>query len=70
VPDDHERVQELPVSAWHEYKKVAGILKAAVPIDGRFSFYAYAGDWLPIGCWLSLFAACGFALLRRRGRAV
>ena len=48
---DWDRVEELPVSQWHQFKKVAGVLKAAVPIDGRFSFYAYAGDWLPIGCW-------------------
>jgi hypothetical protein len=66
VPNDPARVEELPAPRWHEYKKVAGILKAAVPIDGRFSFYAYAGDWLPIGSWLSLFGAGGFALARRR----
>ena len=45
---------ELAVEDWAQFKQVAGILKAAVPIDRRFSFYTLAGDWLPIGCWLVL----------------
>jgi apolipoprotein N-acyltransferase len=57
---------ELPVSQWHEFKRTSGILKATVPIDGRFSFYAVAGDWLPIGCWAVLLGGAAWALCRRR----
>jgi apolipoprotein N-acyltransferase len=66
VPDDPAMRAELPMSEWHQFKQVAGILQAAVPIDQRFSFYVLAGDWLPIGCWLFLFGAGGVALVRRR----
>jgi apolipoprotein N-acyltransferase len=44
----------LPVSKWHEYKKVQGILLATVPLDRRSSFYAMWGDWLCWLCWLLL----------------
>ena len=57
------------VSEWPQFKQVAGILRAGVPIDRRFSFYTIAGDWLPIGCWIVLITACGFALARRRASA-
>jgi apolipoprotein N-acyltransferase len=43
--------EELPVSRWGEYKKVPGVLLAAVPIDRRVSFYGRWGDWLPWACW-------------------
>ena len=42
---------ELPVGQWHQYKKVAGVLLASIPIDHRTSVYARAGDWLPWSCW-------------------
>jgi hypothetical protein len=48
------KVAALPVSRWHEYKKVQGILLATVPLDDRGSFYAAWGDWLPRLCWLLL----------------
>jgi apolipoprotein N-acyltransferase len=41
----------LPVGRWGEFKKVAGVLSAVVPIDNRTSLYASLGDWLPAGCW-------------------
>jgi apolipoprotein N-acyltransferase len=43
--------EELPVSRWGEFKKVAGVVLAAVPLDGRSSLYARWGNWLPAGCW-------------------
>lgn len=59
------RLQELPLSQWHEFKKTSGILRAMVPIDTRGSFYAATGDWLPIGCCLALLGAAGWTLARR-----
>jgi apolipoprotein N-acyltransferase len=53
----HGESAELPLSQWHEYKKVAGVLLADVPIDDRMSLYARCGDWLPWSCWLLLAAA-------------
>jgi len=44
--------QALPVSAWRDYKKVAGVLTVSVPIDSRTSLYARWGDWLSWLCWL------------------
>jgi apolipoprotein N-acyltransferase len=44
--------QSMPHSEWASFKKVSGVLVAAVPLDKRFSVYAYAGDWLPGLCWL------------------
>jgi apolipoprotein N-acyltransferase len=57
-----EGAQELPTSQWGEFKKVAGILLAALPIDDRISLYSFWGDWLPWGCWLALggFTVLGF----------
>ncbi len=46
--------RSLPVSQWHEFKKVQGVLLATVPLDNRTSFYAVWGDWLPWVCWLLL----------------
>lgn len=72
-PDQYwlgEEVQQgqgdVPVSRWHEFKQRAGVLIAAVPLDGRPSLYAQWGDWLPIGCWMLL----GVALITARGRKV
>jgi apolipoprotein N-acyltransferase len=52
----------LPPSRWAEFKKVRGVLVAAVPLDGRVSLYARYGDWLPWSCAVLL----GLALLWRR----
>ncbi|HZV07789.1 MAG TPA: apolipoprotein N-acyltransferase [Gemmataceae bacterium] len=66
VPMPHDNPAELPVSQWHEYKKVAGVLLAIVPIDERVSLYARWGDWLPWACWIFLAAAFGFSWVRWR----
>jgi apolipoprotein N-acyltransferase len=47
-----EGVTDLPPGRWAEFKKVAGVLTADVPIDTRRSLYARWGDWLPASCWL------------------
>ncbi len=60
VPVQCDTATDLPVSQWHEYKKVAGILLATVPIDDRVSLYCRWGDWLPWTCWLVI--AGGFVL--------
>lgn len=65
VPMQHDAVSELPVSEWHEYKKVAGVLLATVPIDDRVSLYAQWGDWLPRSCWIILAGAFVFTWMRR-----
>jgi apolipoprotein N-acyltransferase len=59
---------ELPVSQWHEFKKVPGVLLATIPIDHRSSVYAWAGDWLPWGCWGLLGLTVGWASLWRTRR--
>ncbi len=66
MPEESGRIADFAVSDWHALKKTAGILKAAVPIDDRFSFYVLAGDWLPIGCWVVLLGGAGWAYWRRR----
>jgi apolipoprotein N-acyltransferase len=55
---------ELPVSRWRDYKKVAGVLMASVPIDTRVSPYSRWGNWLPWSCWTVLL----LVLLVRVGR--
>ena len=57
---------ELPPSRWAEFKKVAGVLVADVPLDGRSSFYARWGDWLPAGCWLLIGVAMLWPTARRK----
>jgi apolipoprotein N-acyltransferase len=67
---------ELPLGRWGEFKKVPGVLIAAVPIDHRFSLYAAWGDWLPWTCWLALGLGLAWsiggkwAVRRVRGSAV
>ncbi len=56
---------ELPLSRWHEYKKVSGVLLAVIPLDDRVSLYARWGDWLPWTCWILIAGAFVFALVRR-----
>jgi apolipoprotein N-acyltransferase len=56
----------LDVSDWHKFKMQQLVLMTYVPIDNRTSFYAIAGDWLPIGTWAMLVGATGYALVRRR----
>ncbi len=55
----------LPVAQWHEYKKVAGVLLAEIPLDDRMSLYARWGDWLPWSCWIALGLCAVLAFVRR-----
>ncbi len=57
--------QELPPERWKEFKKVAGVLVANVPLDDRESFYAQWGDWLPAGCWLLIAVGLIWPVRRR-----
>ena len=57
--------RDMPVSEWAKFKKVAGVLDVAIPVDGRTSFYARAGDWLPWACWSALAVALFAASVRR-----
>ncbi len=60
VIDPDGRVIALPNPNWGQSKKVEAVVTAKVPIDGRESLYAKAGDWLPGTCWLV--AVVGIAL--------
>jgi apolipoprotein N-acyltransferase len=62
VIDPNGRVTALPAETWATSKGVEAVVTAAVPIDTRVSAYAYAGDWLPWGCW----AAIGYGCFWRR----
>lgn len=52
--------------SWREFKKVAGVLTAEVPIDTRGSVYASWGDWLPWGCWVFAGVGLVWGMLRPR----
>ncbi len=65
VPIQRDGMVELPVSQWHNYKKVAGVLLATVPIDNRVSLYARWGDWLPWSCWIILAGTFILTCVRR-----
>jgi apolipoprotein N-acyltransferase len=64
--------EALPVGRWAEFKKVAGVLTAVVPLDDRSSLYAELGDWLPAACWglVGLGLAWGVTARLLRARAV
>jgi apolipoprotein N-acyltransferase len=68
VPMQRGGATELPVSDWHDYKKVPGVLLTVIPIDDRISLYARWGDWLPWSCWLLIGGTFVFALVRRGWR--
>ena len=59
IPRRNGGDNELPISRWSQYKQVAGVLVAVVPLDDRLSLYAQWGDWLPWACW----AVVGVGLL-------
>jgi apolipoprotein N-acyltransferase len=71
IIDPDGRVVALPGPTWAESKKVAGIVRGAVPLDTRTTLYARLGDWLPVACWAVLLGgfARGFVLRRRAARA-
>jgi apolipoprotein N-acyltransferase len=52
----------MPPHRWEEFKKVACVVLATLPLDGRSSVYARFGDWLPWACW----GAFGVSLVRSR----
>jgi apolipoprotein N-acyltransferase len=54
VIDPDGRVIALPGDTWSSSKKMAGIVRAEVPIDRRRTVYAAAGDWLPALLWCLL----------------
>jgi hypothetical protein len=58
----------LPVSRWAEFKQVAGVLLATVPLDTRDSLYARWGDWFPLLCTLILGAGLVSAVARPKNR--
>ncbi len=64
VPPRPEQQTELPVAEWGQYKKVPGVLLAAIPIDRRVSLYARWGDWLPGACWAVILVGIGWAMVR------
>jgi apolipoprotein N-acyltransferase len=66
VRAENGRAPALPVSEWHKFKKVQGVLLAAVPIDGRTSLCARWGNWLPWSCWGLVAVGLVAARLRRR----
>jgi len=55
----------LPLSEWHRFKKVQGVLTATIPIDTRTSWYARWGDWLPWTCWVLVAAGLLWSRLGR-----
>ena len=65
VIDPDGRVKALPETSWAASKKMAGVVRAEVPIDTRGSVYAAVGDWVPGLCWLLLVVA-HFAARRAR----
>jgi apolipoprotein N-acyltransferase len=52
VIEEKDVVPDLPEAKWQDFTKVHGVLIATIPLDDRLSLYAWAGDWLPSGCWL------------------
>jgi apolipoprotein N-acyltransferase len=58
VIDGNGRVVALPGPTWAASKGIEEGVTAPVPIDGRTSVYAWAGDWLPWLCWLGLVVGC------------
>src|SRR5262249_46095245 len=53
LPTDN-RLAELPVGEWSDFKQIHGVIHATVPIDDRVSVYSLWGDWLPGLCWLAV----------------
>jgi apolipoprotein N-acyltransferase len=58
VIDPNGRVTHTPGPTWAASKAIAAVVIANVPIDNRWSFYAWAGDWLPLGCWFIIIGVC------------
>jgi apolipoprotein N-acyltransferase len=56
IVDPDGRVRALPGADWASSKKVEGVVRGAVPIDTRETYYARFGDWLPVLCWFLVVA--------------
>jgi apolipoprotein N-acyltransferase len=56
--------ESMPPDRWREFKKVACVLLATVPLDNRTSVYARLGDWLPWSCW-GVLGVCVVAARRK-----
>lgn len=67
IIDPDGRIVALPGPTWAESKKVAGIVRGAVPLGTGTTLYARFGDWLPLLCWAAIFGGFvrGFVLRRR-----
>lgn len=57
IIDPNGRVVMLPGDDWQRSKKIVGPIVDNLPISDRFSFYAWAGDWLPTLCWILIVVA-------------
>ena len=67
IIDPDGRVKELPDFEWGDSKKKIAIVSAEIPLDSRGSFYAFAGDWVPVLCWFLVLAGLGLAHWRKKG---
>ena len=54
VIDGNGRIVALPGDSASDSKKMEGCVACNIPIDGRKSYYAALGDWLPWTCWVLL----------------
>ncbi len=50
VVPDPKLSRELPMSEWSDFKQVAGVISANVPIDSRVSVYSRWGDTFALAC--------------------
>lgn len=67
IIDPNGQVMYTPGPTWATSKAISAVVTANVPIDNRWSFYAWAGDWLPLGCWIVVVGVClkGFCSWKR-----
>ncbi len=69
VIDPDGRVIETQGDSWSRSKQVEGVILAVVPIDGRLSWYARTGDWLPGLCWTLIAVGLLWARWKRKPAA-
>ena len=65
VIDPDGRVIAIPGESWSASKKVEAVVTAVVPIDGRESWYARLGDWVPALCGIFIVIAVAVGVRRR-----
>jgi apolipoprotein N-acyltransferase len=66
VEEQAGQIPELPAGHWQDFKKVAGVVTATIPIDSRVSLYSHLGDWLPWLCWAVIAGGIVVAIRRRK----